>query len=179
MKEHVTIFPKSEKNQIFLALGSNINPASNLPRAVELLAEQGPILGKSSVWQSKPVDASDQADFLNAAVLMETSLSAITFCREVIAEIEQQLDRVRDPDNKNGPRTIDIDLVLFNEEQLQVEHRMIPDPEIADRIFLAIPLAELAPDYCVPGQKKTLSQIASNFDPTAENQMVLRSDVQL
>lgn len=173
------ILPKSELNQVFLALGSNIRPAHYLPRAVELLAEQGTILGKSSVWQSKPVDESNQADFLNAAVLMETSLSASTFRLEVIAEIERQLDRVRDPGNKNGPRTIDIDLVLFNEEKLHVEHRIIPDPEIMNRVFLAKPLAELAPDYCIPGQTKTLSQIASDLDLIARNQMILRSDVQL
>ncbi len=166
-------------NQVFLALGSNIRPEYYLPKAVSLLGEYGVILRRSSVWQSRPVGDHNQADFLNAAVLMETALKASALRLDVIAEIEGQLDRVRDPDNKNGPRTIDIDLVLFNDEQLQIEQRVIPDPEILDRVFLAVPLAELDPQYCVPGVKKNLEQIAIELTSVDGNQLIRRSDVQL
>ncbi len=166
-------------NQVFLALGSNIRPEYYLPEAVRLLSEHGVILGKSSVWQSKPVGDRNQPDFLNAAVMLETALDASELCLDVIAEIEQKLDRVRDPANKNGPRTIDIDLVLFNDEQLQVEHRVIPDPEIPRRDFLAVPLAELAPRYCVPGLKKDLSEIASAWKSVDGNLLIRRDDVSL
>lgn len=166
-------------NQVFLALGSNIRPEFYLPQAIRLLGEQGVILGRSSVWQSKPVDGSDQADFLNAAVLMETAHDAAILCQKIIPTIEHQLDRVRDPSNKYGPRTIDIDLVLFNDRQLKVEHRIIPDPEILSRIFLAVPLAELAPHYCVPGQNKQLSEVASELESAAEAAMIRRPDVPL
>lgn len=166
-------------NQVFLALGSNISPEYYLPQAVRLLSEHGVILGRSSVWQSKPVGDHHQPDFLNAAVMLETALDASEMCLGVIPEIEQKLDRVRDPTNKNGPRTIDIDLVLFNDEQLQVEHRVIPDPEIPHRDFLAVPLAELAPRYCVPGSKKDLSEIVRELRSVAGNQLLRRDDVSL
>ncbi|MFH1302402.1 MAG: 2-amino-4-hydroxy-6-hydroxymethyldihydropteridine diphosphokinase [Planctomycetota bacterium] len=166
-------------NQVYLALGSNIRAEYYLPQAVCLLSEHGVILRRSSVWQSKPVGDHDQADFLNAAVLLETTLDASSICLVVIAKIEQQLDRVRDPKNKNGPRTIDIDLVLFNDEQLQIEHRIIPDPEILQRDFLAVPLAEIAPRYCIPGMRKVLFQIARELRSVDGNQLIRRDDVRL
>ncbi len=166
-------------NRVFFSLGSNIRPVFYLPQAVHLLSEHGLISGKSSVWQSKPVGDPDQADFLNAAVLMETARDAIELLSDVITEIESQLNRVRDPENKNGPRTIDIDLVLFNDEQLQIKHRVIPDPEIVHRDFLAIPLAEQAPDYDIPGLDKNLGQIASEFKSVTGTQLIRREDVRL
>ncbi len=166
-------------NQVFLALGSNIRPEYNLPQAVRLLSEYGLILKKSSVWQSKPVGDLGQDDFLNAAVLLETDWDAVQICSGIIAKIEQTLERVRDPDNKNGPRTIDIDLVLFNEEQLQIAHRIIPDPEIVSRDFLAVPLAELAPQYRVPGLQRELSRIAHDLKTLNGAQLMRRDDVLL
>jgi len=175
----VKIFPKSEINRIFLALGSNIRPEYYLPQAVRLLSEHGVVSGRSSVWQSKPVGDKNQADFLNAAVLLETSSDAPEILSEVIAGIESKLHRVRDPDNKNGPRTIDIDLVLFNDKQLQIGHRIIPDPDIVHRDFLAVPLAELAPEYCVPGLGKNLAQIASELTSGSGPQLIRRGDLSL
>lgn len=166
-------------NQAFLALGSNIRAEHYLPQAVGLLGEYGNVIGRSSVWQSTPVGDTNQADFLNAAVLLETELDASALCLEVISQIECKLDRVRDPQNKNGPRTIDIDLVLFNQEQLQIGHRIIPDPEISERVFLAVPLAELAPQYAVPGMTKELAQIARELKSINGNQLVRRADVRL
>ncbi|QDV50932.1 2-amino-4-hydroxy-6-hydroxymethyldihydropteridine diphosphokinase [Gimesia fumaroli] len=166
-------------NQAFLALGSNICPEENLPQAVRLLEESGRIIGRSSVWQSKPVGDTDQDDFLNAAVLLETEWDVSEICLKVIPEIEHELHRVRDPLNKNGPRTIDIDLVLFNREQLRFEHRIIPDPEIPERVFLAVPLAELAPQYCVPGLERDLAHIADELQAVNGGLLIRRHDVVL
>ena len=80
-------------NQAFLALGSNICPEKNLPQSVRLLEESGRIIRRSSVWQSKPVGDMDQADFLNAAVLLETELAASEICLELIPQIESDLNR--------------------------------------------------------------------------------------
>ncbi|QDU50397.1 2-amino-4-hydroxy-6-hydroxymethyldihydropteridine diphosphokinase [Gimesia panareensis] len=169
----------SRLNQAFLALGSNIDPETHLPQAVESLAEYGKVQGKSSVWQSAPVGDPDQADFLNAAVLLETEHDATFLCEWVVPEIEKALNRVRDPQNKNGPRTIDLDLVLFNSEALRIAHRIIPDPEIVSRVFLAVPLAEIAPDYSVPGLNRTLADIALSLKEHAENQPLRRVEIQL
>ncbi len=169
----------SRLNQAFLALGSNINPEVNLPQAVQRLTQFGIVSNKSSVWQSAPVGDPDQPDFLNAAVLLETEYAATALCDQVVPEIELALKRVRDPQNKNGPRTIDLDLVLYNAETLQIAHRTIPDPEIESRIFLAVPLAEIAPNYNVPGLNRTLVEIAEILSLNSKNQLQRRSEIQL
>jgi 7,8-dihydro-6-hydroxymethylpterin-pyrophosphokinase len=97
--------------------------------------------------------------------------------RQAIAVIERRLKRVRTR-NKNAPRTIDIDIMLFNDDITQVGSRHIPDPEVLERPFVAIPLAEIAPDYVHPETGQPLREIAAQFDP-APSGMVHREDVQL
>lgn len=166
-----------QSNLAYLSLGSNIDPEQNLPQAVAQLARFGRITAVSSVWQTAPVGFSDQADFLNAAVILETGLSAKALREQAISQIENFLGRVR-TENKNGPRTIDIDIMLFNQDILTLGRRRIPDPELLERAFVAIPLAEIAPDYVHPQANITLQEIAQQFDPAAEA-MIRRDDVDL
>ncbi len=169
---------KPEFNRVFLSLGSNVNPEQNLPFAVKKIADSGRILATSSVWKTLPVGFLEQDSFLNASILFETDLSAREICEDLIPRIENELIRVRDPENKNGPRTIDIDLTLFNSEILQIEHRQIPDPELLSRGFIAIPLAELDPNYVHPVTQQNLGAIASEFDPD-ELKMILMEEINL
>jgi 2-amino-4-hydroxy-6-hydroxymethyldihydropteridine diphosphokinase len=162
-------------NLAYLALGSNIEPERNLRAAVVQLAQFGRVRATSRVWQTAPIGYVDQPDFLNAAVLLETHLSAQALREQAIAQIETALGRVR-TENKNAPRTIDIDIMLFNKDVLTVGQRRIPDPEVLERPFVAIPLAEIAPDYVHPQTGRTLREIANQFDPTDGN-MVPRDDV--
>jgi 7,8-dihydro-6-hydroxymethylpterin-pyrophosphokinase len=81
-------------------------------------------------------------------------------------------------ENKNAPRTIDIDIMLFNDDVLHVGRRRIPDPEVLERPFVAIPLAEIAPDYVHPETGRSLTEIASQFDPVDAG-MIRREDVLL
>ena len=151
-------------NLAYLSLGSNIDPERYLPAAVAQLAQFGRIRAVSAVWQTAPIGFTDQPDFLNAVVLLETPLSARALREQVIVQIEQNLNRVRTA-NKNAPRTIDIDIMLFNHDVLSMDQRRIPDPEVLERPFVAIPLAEIAPDYVHPQTGQTLEQIADKFDP--------------
>lgn len=162
-------------NLAYLSLGSNIEPDRCLPAAVALLARYGRVSAVSTVWQTAPVGFADQPDYLNAAVLLETPLSAQALREQAIAHIEGELGRVR-TENKNAPRTIDIDIMLFNDAVLNVGQRRIPDPEVLERPFVAIPLAEIAPDTVHPETGKTLKEIASQFDPDASG-MMRRNDV--
>jgi 2-amino-4-hydroxy-6-hydroxymethyldihydropteridine diphosphokinase len=164
-------------NLAYLSLGSNIEPERNLPAAVALLEQFGHVRAVSSVWQSAPVGFAAQADFLNAAVILETTLSAQRLRERAIAQIEESLKRVR-MENKNAPRTIDIDIMLFNEEVLSLGQRHIPDAEVLERPFVAIPLAEIAPDYVHPETGQTLTQIADQFAPESAG-MSRRDDVTL
>ena len=148
-------------NDAFLALGSNIEPEKNLPAAVRRLRKLGWVKAVSTVWQSAALGSAPQADFLNAVVRLETTLGAAAL-QEAAHAIETGLGRRRTAD-KFGPRTIDIDLVLFNRESLQIGSRRIPDPDIAERPFLAVPLAELAPNYIHPVSGRTLNEMARPF----------------
>jgi 2-amino-4-hydroxy-6-hydroxymethyldihydropteridine diphosphokinase len=162
-------------NRAYLSLGSNIEPERNLPAAVRLLARYGRILAVSSVWESRPLGFAAQANFLNAALLMETPCTAKELRETVIAGIETELGRIRG-ENRNGPRTIDIDIMLFNRECCPVGSRTIPDPEVRERPFVAIPLAEIDPDYIHPETGERLADIARRFDPDGSG-MRQRPDV--
>lgn len=166
---------ENRSNTVYLSLGSNIAPEVNLPATVKLLAELTELLAVSSVWETRPVGFLAQANFLNAAAIVSTPLSAPQFQEQVIRVIEQQRQRVRER-NKNGPRTIDLDIILFNRQILDLAHHHIPDPDLLQRPFVALPLAEIAPDYQHPETGQTLRDIAKAFI-VDEEEMQLRPDV--
>jgi 2-amino-4-hydroxy-6-hydroxymethyldihydropteridine diphosphokinase len=150
-------------NRAFLSLGSNIAAEKNLPAAVQLLREYGVVRTSSGVWESPALEGADHPDYLNAAVLLETPLSAVSLRHQAINHIERVLGRVRNPRNPHAPRPIDIDIMLFNRDIISLGHRHIPDGEILERAFVALALAELDPDYIHPLTGQTLAQIASGF----------------
>lgn len=154
----------AERHRAFLALGSNVDPADHLRKAVRELASIGCVVRRSTVYETAPVGTSDPRPFLNAAVLLETTLSPHALQGELRA-IEAKLGRVRDPNDKYAPRTIDIDLALYDDAVLDLDGRRVPDPDILARAFVAIPLAELDPDYVHPETGETLSAIAARFVP--------------
>jgi 2-amino-4-hydroxy-6-hydroxymethyldihydropteridine diphosphokinase len=170
--------PERSLHRAFLSLGSNIEPEANLPAAVRELARYGTILAVSRVWEASPVGFCEQANFLNAAVLLETSLDAKQIRTELIPAIERKQNRVRDPHNVNAPRTIDVDLTLFDRDVLQVDMQRIPDPDLLTRAFVAVPIAELDPDYVHPEANRTLAEIAGDFID-AQSPMIARPDVDL
>ncbi len=168
----------SPLHRAYLSLGSNIEPEQNLPAAVRELAKHCRVVAVSQVWESAPFDGSDQSNYLNAAVLVETQLDAAEFHRQVIVAVETALGRVRHPGYKNAPRTIDIDLSLFDQATLSLDHRRIPDPDIPQRPFVAVPLAELDPEYLHPAFGKPLREIAGETR-LKRPALTLRDDVKL
>jgi 2-amino-4-hydroxy-6-hydroxymethyldihydropteridine diphosphokinase len=163
-------------SRAYLALGSNIEPEANLPRAVSLLAERCRVLAVSRVYESAPVGNAGGANFLNAAVLVETPLDAADLKAGVLRPIESQLGRVRTAD-KNAPRTIDLDVALFNRDVLDVGDRHVPDPDILAFGHVALPLADLDPDYRHPETGQTLAEIAARF--AASPDVWPRTDIEL
>ncbi|MCB0164882.1 MAG: 2-amino-4-hydroxy-6-hydroxymethyldihydropteridine diphosphokinase [Anaerolineae bacterium] len=162
-------------NLAYLSLGSNIEPKANLRAAMRLLAGYTDLLAVSSVWETKPVGLVEQPNFLNAAAIVATELPADQLKQQVLLKIESRLGRQRQAD-KNAPRPIDIDIIFFNRQILNVANRHIPDPEALDRPFVAIPLAEIAPDYVHPETGQKLREIAQTFEIKA-NEMQFREDV--
>jgi 2-amino-4-hydroxy-6-hydroxymethyldihydropteridine diphosphokinase len=149
-------------NRVFVSLGSNIDPECNLPEAVRRLASCCRLLAVSPVYETEPVGRTDQPSFLNAAVLIETDLTAADLKARVLQAIEDEMGRVRTQD-KNAPRIIDLDISLFNDEVLELGHRHIPDPEIREFVHIARPLADLAPRLCHPETGQPLLEIAEGL----------------
>ena len=160
---------------VYISLGSNIDPAANLKRAVKLISQRCTLLAVSHAYRTPPQGFTDQADFLNLAVKVTTDLDAITLKRSVLDWIERELKRVRDPNNKNAPRTIDLDISLWNDSILEYGDKpwRIPDKDILRYAHVALPLAEIAPDYLHPTEKITLSEIAARFSDAQFQQIDL------
>ena len=159
--------------RVFIALGSNINPEYNIREAVRRLASRCRLLAVSPVYETAPVGKTDQPNFLNAAALIETDLTAAELKTQVLQVIEQELGRVRTED-KNAPRTIDLDIAVFGDQVLDVGPRHIPDPEISKYPHIAVPLADLAPQQLHPETSRTLLEIAQGLPASG---LVRRPDV--
>ncbi|XP_013401489.1 folic acid synthesis protein FOL1 [Lingula anatina] len=153
---------------VFVSLGSNINPLQNLKAAVEILKRRTTLLKTSKVFLTPPQLDTNQPPFHNMALKLIPCGDPDTF-RGLLKEIEENLLRVRDPLNKNGPRTIDLDIALWgdvifdNVDVTSLEgksaHR-IPDPDILKFAHTVVPLADVSPDSIHPVVKKTLQEIA-------------------
>lgn len=152
-------------HNVYLAVGSNINPAENLRACLKLLREKFTIIATSPVYETPPVGFTEQAPFLNAAIHIQTDAEP-TIVKSTLLAIENELGRVRDPNNKNAPRTIDLDIALWDDAVFMYGEKnwRVPDPDILRFIHLARPLADLAPDYVYPENCETLSSIAAQLD---------------
>jgi 2-amino-4-hydroxy-6-hydroxymethyldihydropteridine diphosphokinase len=170
-------------NTVFVLLGSNIEKEKNIPAAVNLLREMSHVKAVSRVYETCPVGLEDQPLFFNAAVMVKTVLNAWDFRSLVLDEIEARLFRVRTAD-KNAPRTIDADLLLFNREvfDLDSEHH-IPDPDLLRHLHTIVPTAELDPHYVHPETGETLGAIANRMKAEIEERdgdlLTIRPDIRL
>lgn len=153
-------------NIAYLSLGSNISPKENIGEAVRLLRRYTTVLCVSPVYSSPPQGFAEQERFLNAAVKIHTRRSPADFKSAVIDRIEAELHRVRDPQNKNAPRTIDLDISLWNDEVLEFGGKPwhIPDADITRFAHVAVPLADIAPNYIHPSENRSLREVAAAFD---------------
>jgi 2-amino-4-hydroxy-6-hydroxymethyldihydropteridine diphosphokinase len=140
-------------HQVYLSLGSNIQPEVNLPKAVALLQEYGEVRKVSRGWESEAV-GSDGPNFLNACILFATPLSRVEVKEKIIHPIETKLGRKRSAD-KYAPRTIDIDIVLFDEQ--------LCDEKFWKQAFVVIPLAEIHPEYRNPITRESILQTATRL----------------
>jgi 2-amino-4-hydroxy-6-hydroxymethyldihydropteridine diphosphokinase len=142
------------KHKVYLILGSNIEPEKNTITAIHLLTQFCTVLKKSSTWETVAV-GSKGPNFLNVAVLIETDLSAEAIKADVIGPIEKTLGRVRTND-KNAPRTIDLDIVLFDD--------LLIEPALWKKAFIAIPMADLLPEQKHPHSGERLIDFIHQYD---------------
>jgi 2-amino-4-hydroxy-6-hydroxymethyldihydropteridine diphosphokinase len=149
----------------YLSLGSNIGERGlNLREAVRRLAAAGRIVAVSAFYETEPVEFTEQSWFLNCVVAIETSQSTFDLMKMVL-EIEREMGRVRD--KKKGPRTIDIDILLFGDSIIDSPELTIPHPAMHQRRFVLEPLSEIAPGARHPVLKKTISELLKEL-PTGQ-----------
>jgi 2-amino-4-hydroxy-6-hydroxymethyldihydropteridine diphosphokinase len=151
------------KKTVYLSLGSNLGDrAANLEAAIEHLGELGTVVARSSIYETEPLEVTHQPWFLNCVVVVETELMPKQFLARALA-IEQKLGRRRT--QIKGPRTIDIDLLLFGSSVVDTPALTIPHAAMHERRFVLEPLAELAPDLPHPVFKKTVREMLAALPP--------------
>ena len=150
-------------HRVLVSLGSNVEPMHNIPEAIVLMEEEGcfNVLAASAIYESEAVGPPGQPRYMNAAVLLETGLE-LKGLKEVLRTIEAALGRVRTED-KYAPRTIDLDIAMIGGSDGETGGSRVLDPDLSRHVHLAVPLAEIAPEWREPSTGSTLSEIADRL----------------
>ncbi len=142
---------------VYLSLGSNVGDrAVNLNDAIGRLAALGQVVAVSSFYETEPVGLTAQPWFLNCALKLDTEKMPKQLIAEIL-DLEQEMGRHRL--QKNGPRTIDIDILLFGSSIVETKGLTIPHPAMHERRFVLEPLAEIAPDVRHPVFKRAIREL--------------------
>ncbi|RYU94542.1 2-amino-4-hydroxy-6-hydroxymethyldihydropteridine diphosphokinase [Emticicia agri] len=154
-------------NQVYLGLGSNLGERqANLDLACIRIAETiGAIVAQSSIYETAAWGLKEQNDFLNQVICINTEYEASEVLTRVLA-VEQSMGRIREV--KWGARIIDIDLLYYNADIIQLNNLTIPHPFIQERRFVLTPLAEIAPDFIHPQWQQTNATLLANCTDTSE-----------
>ena len=148
----------TKMNKTYLLLGSNMgNRQQKMLQAIKHIERLiGKVIRQSNLYQTAAWGKTNQPDFLNQVIVVETNLSATETMQTILA-IEEKLGRIRTV--KNASRTIDIDILFFNKEIINQKDLSVPHPEIPNRRFVLVPLSELSPNMKHPVLNKTIHQL--------------------
>jgi 2-amino-4-hydroxy-6-hydroxymethyldihydropteridine diphosphokinase len=131
----------TSNNMAFIAVGSNILPEQNIFQAAQLLSERVRLLATSTFYQTEPLERPDQPPFINGVWLIESELSPWEIKETLLMDIESRLGRVRTLD-KHAPRTIDLDLILYDDVRCHTSALRLPHPDLA-RPFVHQPIRQI------------------------------------
>ncbi len=155
-----------ERVTAYLGLGSNMgNRRQNLERALDFLEERLRVKRVSSIYDTEPVGNTDQPRFLNMVCQVSTRLIPGGLLT-LIKAIESKLGRA--PKTHNAPRFIDIDILFYGDQVLETPKLVIPHPQLAERAFVLVPMAEIAPDLVHPVSGKTIKELLAQLGETQE-----------
>jgi 2-amino-4-hydroxy-6-hydroxymethyldihydropteridine diphosphokinase len=151
------------RKRVYLSLGSNVGDrAAHLNSAINRLSALGKVVSISSFYETEPVEFAAQPWFLNCVVELDTEKTAKQLL-EAILGIEKELGRKRI--EKKGPRTLDIDILLFADSIINAKGLTIPHPAMHERRFVLEPLSEIAPEVRHPVLKKTVQELRDALPP--------------
>lgn len=154
-------------NSAIILIGSNINPEANIKLAIYKLSTQFQIKKISSTWETAAI-GSHSDNFLNLALFIQTNLSSEDLKLLVLRKLEQELGRVR-TDDKNAPRPMDLDIIVYNGRVIEAA--------LWERAYVALPVAELAPDLIHPETSESLWQCAKRLQK--DTFAVIRPELQV
>jgi 2-amino-4-hydroxy-6-hydroxymethyldihydropteridine diphosphokinase len=165
----------------YIGLGANLAslagpPETTLATAVARLASLGHVVARSSLYSTTPVGFAEQPRFVNAVIALETELGPRELLNSLLA-IEREFGRDRATGFANGPRTLDLDILLFGDLVLHESDLEIPHLRLAERAFVLVPLNEVAPRALDPRTGRTVSQLLEGLCLSADDAM--RALVQL
>jgi 2-amino-4-hydroxy-6-hydroxymethyldihydropteridine diphosphokinase len=151
----------------YIGMGGNLaswagKPQATLAAAARRLESLGRVVRRSSLYSTEPVGYAEQPRFLNAVVALETELEPGELLRSLMA-IEQEFGRDRRAGIANGPRTLDLDILLLGEMEISQLDLEIPHPRLSERAFVLVPLNEIAPEARVPRRGKTVAQLLAHL----------------
>ncbi len=156
-------------SQAFIALGANLgDPAATIRAAFEALDSlpESRLLASSALYRTAPVGITEQPEFVNAAARIETGLAPEALL-DALLDIEHRFGRIRA--ERNGPRTLDLDVLLYDDLVLDSPRLTLPHPRLHLRAFVLYPLADLAPDLALPGRGSLAAWL-----PAVANQGICR-----
>jgi len=163
----------------YIGMGANIPSPAGLPEAtlaaaVDRLNSLGRVVFRSSLYSTEPVGFANQPRFLNAVIALETGLSPAALI-DALLDIEREFGRDRSSGFQNGPRTLDLDILLFGSLVLHHSNLDIPHPRLAERAFVLVPLQEIAPQMVVVSRQRTVTQLLQDLrnGPRVANHEVL------
>jgi 2-amino-4-hydroxy-6-hydroxymethyldihydropteridine diphosphokinase len=159
----------------YIALGSNLDSKhgsreQTLTAASDRLERLGRVTARSSLHETEPVGYRDQPAFLNAVVALETQWEPLPLLRALLA-IERELGRDRSRALTNGPRTLDLDLLLMGACIIAGEELSLPHPALVQRRFVLAPLAEIAPQVRHPQSNHTMAELLASLPDEGENRL--------
>ena len=157
-------FSSNERNRdAFIGFGSNLgDPVSNIEKALRMLTDGPDVsIGRvSSLYRTAPVGVEDQDWFVNGVARIRTVLEPLDLLDRLLS-VEKILGRVRTL--RWGPRTVDLDILLYKQTVLDIEKLQIPHPRMHERRFVLVPLCEIAPDVMHPVFRKTMLQLSEEI----------------
>jgi len=157
----------------YIGMGGNLaswagTPEATLAAAVARLESLGGVTSKSSLYSTEPVGFSEQPRFVNAVVALETELEPQDLLKGLLS-IEQEFGRDRSAGFANGPRTLDLDILLFGDSKIDEPGLVIPHPRLVERAFVLVPLCDIAPGLVDAGSGKTMSQLLDSLSKDSES----------